>query len=137
MDHDYTPYTRNPSVFAALARGLPAAPLDGTDREQVRFLQQVLIELGRMAPGAIRFASGIYGQFTAAAVANVQRSLDRTPTGRYDSAVRAQLLKELEAASADGSKAADARGGPAPPIAPRPSDCYGTLNYTNRADQST
>ena len=69
MDH-YTPYTCNPTVFAALARGLPVAPLSRDDRESVRFLQQVLIELGRMVPGAIRFASGLYGQFTATAVAD-------------------------------------------------------------------
>merc|ERR1712137_1373858 len=98
MDH-YTPYTCNPTVFAALARGLPNAPLSRDDRESIRFLQQVLIELGKMVPGAIRFASGLYGQFTSAAVADVQRSLGRTPTGVYDAAVRACLLKELNAAS--------------------------------------
>jgi peptidoglycan hydrolase-like protein with peptidoglycan-binding domain len=140
MDN-YTPYTRNASVFAALARGLPDAPLSHDDRESVRFVQQVLIELGKMVPGAIRFASGLYGQFTAAAVADVQRSLGRTPTGVYDKAVRAQLLKELTAASAPAS--ADVGGETAEactaavaaqPSVPRPSDCYGTLNYTNPAD---
>ena len=44
---DYTPYTRNPAVFAALAKSLPAAPLAHDDRDSVRFLQQILIELGK------------------------------------------------------------------------------------------
>jgi len=131
MDN-YTAYTRNPTVFAALARGLPDAPLARDDRDSVRFLQQVLIELGKMVPGAIRFASGLYGQFTASAVADVQASLGRTPTGVYDTAVRAQLLKELTAASAPACSAT--ASSPAQSIAPRPSDCYGTLHYTNPSD---
>ena len=77
MDN-YTPYTRNTSVFLALAQGLPEAPLSRDDRESVRFLQQVLIELGKMVPGAIRFASGLYGQFTAAAVADVAEIVARS-----------------------------------------------------------
>jgi len=128
----YTPYTRNPSVFAALARGLPDVPLLHDDRESVRFLQQVLIETGNMVPGAIRFASGLYGQFTSAAVADIQRSLGRTPTGVYDGAVRAQLLKELTAAKAPAC--AGITSLPAQSIVPQPSNCYGTLNYTNPAD---
>jgi len=132
---DYT-FTRSPAVFTALAKGLPAPPLAHDDRASVRFLQQILIELGRMAPGAIRFASGFYGQFTAAAVADIQRSLGLAPTGEFDEAVRAQLLKELTAAS--GSTAASGGGAaslPAQqPIAPQPSDTYATLNYTNPAD---
>jgi len=139
MDN-YTPYTRNRRVFAALAQGLPDAPLSRSDRDSVRYLQQVLIELGRMVPGAIRFASGNYGQFTSAAVADVQRSLGRTPTGVYDSAVRAQLLKELSAASAPASAGggAEACHGTASPaaqsIVPPPSDCYATFNYTSPAN---
>jgi len=126
---DYTPYTRNPAVFAALATNLPEAPLSHGDRDSVRFLQQILIELGKMVPGAIRFASGFYGQFTAAAVADVQKALRMAPTGVYDAAVRAQLLKELTAASSGG-----AASSPAQPVAPQPSDCYATLNYANPAD---
>jgi len=131
----YSPYTRNSAAYLALAQGLPDAPLAHDDRSSVRYLQQVLVELGKMVPGAIRFASGLYGQFTATAVADVQRSLGRTPNGVYDEAVRAQLLKELTAAStstkADGGAEAC---NPPPPLAPQPSDCYGTLNYTNGAD---
>jgi len=137
MDH-YTPYTCNPTVFAALARGLPVAPLSRDDRESVRFLQQVLIELGRMVPGAIRFASGLYGQFTATAVADVQRSLGCRPTGVYDSAVRAQLLKELTAASApacgDTIVPQPVQSVVLQPSETAPGDCYGTLNYTNPTD---
>ena len=128
----YTPYTRNPAVFAALATSLPEAPLSSDDRDSVRFLQQILIELGKMAPGAIRFASGFYGQFTAAAVADVQKSLGMTPTGVYDAAVCAQLRKELAAASTPAHGAASSAA--KQPMAPRPSDCYGTLNYTDPVD---
>jgi len=130
--NDYTPYTRNPTVLVALARDLPDAPLSHQDRDSVRFLQQVLIELGKMVPGAIRFASGFYGQFTASAVADVQRSLGRSPTGVYDDAVRAQLLKELTAAS--DRTGSDAAAVPAQPLVPQPSDCYAVLNYTDPAD---
>jgi len=134
----YTPYTRNPAVFVALAQRLPEAPLSREDRDAVRFLQQVLIELGKMTPGAIRFASGLYGQFTAAAVANIQSSLGRTPTGVYDSAVRAALLNELTAAGVSQGPHSAAHGAvpsPATSLAPRPSDCHDvTLNYTSRAD---
>jgi len=131
-DNGYTPYSRNPTVFAALARGLPDAPLSSDDRDSVRFLQQVLIELGRMVPGAIRYASGFYGQFTAAAVADVQRSIGRSPTGVYDAAVRAQLLQELTAASAPA--VGGAVPSPAQSLVPQPSDCHGMLNYTSPAD---
>jgi len=130
----YTAYTRNPTVLTALAQGLPEAPLSRDDRDSIRFLQQVLIELDRMVPGAIRFASGLYGQFTSAAVADIQRSLGHTPTGIYDPAVRAQLLKELTAASANTVSTAGTASSPAQSIVPQPSDCYGTLNYTNPAD---
>jgi len=130
----YTPYTRNPAVFGALAKGLPDAPLSRDDRDSVRFLQQVLIELGMMVPGAIRFASGLYGQFTAAAVADIQRALGLAPTGVYDAAVRAHLLEELTAASASAVGIASTASSPAQSIVPQPSDCHATLMYTNRAD---
>jgi len=133
MDN-YTPYTRNKNVFAALSQGLPDVPLSRGDRDSVRYLQQVLIELGKMVPGAIRFASGNYGQFTTAAVADIQRSLGRAPTGVYDAAVRAQLLKELMAASAISVDATSTASAPARTVVPRPSDCCATLNYTNPAD---
>jgi len=90
----------NPDVITALIQGLPNAPLSVSDRESVRVLQHVLIKLGKMVPEAIRLASGRYGRFTTTAVADIQRSLGITPTGIYDEAVRAQLLKELTAASA-------------------------------------
>lgn len=58
-------------------------------------------------PGAIRFASGLYGPFTRAAVADVQRSIGTSPTGVYDAHVRDQLLKELTEVSAPGGETAD------------------------------
>jgi len=127
----YTAYTHNPAVFGALAQGLPKAPLARNDRESIRYLQQILIELGHMAPGAIRFASGFYGEFTTAAVSDIQRSLGKAPSGVYDEAVRAQLLKELTAAS---TTACSGTASSAKAIVPQPSDCYGRLNYTNPAD---
>lgn len=91
----------------ALAKGLPDAPLSRHDRERVHHLQLVLIKLGKMVPGAIRFASGLYGPFTRAAVADVQRSIGASPTGVYDAHVRDQLLKELTEVSAPGGETAD------------------------------
>ena len=43
---NYTPFTRNASVFVALAQGLPEAPLSHDDRTSVRFLQQEESRLG-------------------------------------------------------------------------------------------
>lgn len=60
-----------------------------------------------------RFASGNYGQFTTAAVKDIQTALGGHPTGQYDAAVRAQLLKEL-CAIAD---APTSSGLPQPPTA--------------------
>ena len=109
-------------------------PLSRDDRDSVRFLQQVLIELGKMVPGAIRFASGLYGQFTSAAVADVQKSLGVNPSGVYNAAVRAQLLQELTAVS-DPAPSASLSAQPAvQTCVPQPSDCQATLNYTNPAD---
>mmetsp|Transcript_99003 Transcript_99003/g.171580 ORF Transcript_99003/g.171580 Transcript_99003/m.171580 type:complete len:583 (+) Transcript_99003:77-1825(+) len=116
------------AVAKALAQSLPAAPLK--DRDDVKFLQQTLIELGLMDAKAIRFAAGIYGQRTTTAVSEVQAFLGRRQTGEYDDAVRAYLLEGL-------SQVRDARSDSSPSsntthtVAEPPTDCIATLNYTD------
>jgi peptidoglycan hydrolase-like protein with peptidoglycan-binding domain len=145
----YTPIDRNTlrklpnrgAVARALAKNLPAVPL--RDRDGVKFLQQVLVELGLMDAKAIRFAAGNYGQRTTAAVSEIQASLGRRPDGNYDEAVRVHLLELLgkvrdapsHGASAGCSLLAALRGTAKTPaaLAEAPTDCVATLNYTDLA----
>merc|ERR1719265_2415668 len=116
------------TVAKALAQNLPTAPLK--DRDDVKFLQQTLIELGLMDAKAIRFAAGNYGQRTTTAVSEIQASLGMRQTGNYDNAVRAHLLERL-------SKVRDAPSDLCPSsntmytAAKPPTDCIATLNYTD------
>ena len=80
------------------AEGLPREQLSrGAYSDSVRQLQLVLIELGMMDYSVVKRGAGMYGPQTNAAVQYVQRALKMPATGVYDDAVRAQLLKILEA----------------------------------------
>jgi peptidoglycan hydrolase-like protein with peptidoglycan-binding domain len=119
---------RRAVVAKALARNLPSAPLK--DRDDVKFLQQTLIELGLMDAKAIRFAAGNYGERTTTAVAEIQSSLGRKQTGMYDNDVRAYLLEgllQVRDRSPDPSFATSTVSRLAKP----PTDCTTTLNYTD------
>jgi len=123
------------AVAVALAKHLPVAPLK--DRDDVKFLQQTLIELGLMDAKAIRFAAGLYGQRTTTAVSEIQASLGMSPNGVYDDAIRVHLLERL-------GKVRDAPSGRSCPgpvsstsshtvrtVTEPPTDCTATLNYTD------
>merc|ERR1711871_441424 len=71
---------------------LPATPLArGARGPAVAKLQDILIQLGHLHPSAVRFAKGIYGPRTAAAIAALQKTQGLAPTGTYDAAVRTVL----------------------------------------------
>jgi len=77
---------------------LPAAGLSkGATGPGVAQLQQILIQLGKMSPTAVRYGMGFYGPFTTKAVAALQAELKTAPTGVYDEAVREHLLALLGA----------------------------------------
>merc|ERR1711871_1863371 len=71
---------------------LPATPLArGARGPAVAKLQDILIQLGHLHPSAVRFAKGIYGPRTTAAIAALQKTQGLAPTGTYDAAVRTVL----------------------------------------------
>merc|ERR1711871_934578 len=81
---------------AAEGSSLPATPLArGARGPAVAKLQDILIQLGHLHPSAVRFAKGIYGPRTTAAIAALQARGDRTATGVYDEALRTQLQQAL------------------------------------------
>merc|ERR1711871_394212 len=81
---------------ATEASSLPSAPLArGARGPAVAKLQDILIHLGHLHPSAVRFAKGIYGPRTTAAIAALQARGDRTATGVYDEALRTQLQQAL------------------------------------------
>jgi peptidoglycan hydrolase-like protein with peptidoglycan-binding domain len=85
----------------AAAISLPDAPLQfGMRGEGVAKLQQVLIRLGHLHPGAVRFAQGIYGPRTTQAIAALQQAKGVNPTGIYDESMCIALTEELKAAPA-------------------------------------
>jgi peptidoglycan hydrolase-like protein with peptidoglycan-binding domain len=116
------------AVAKALAQSLPAVPLK--DRDDVKFLQQTLIELGLMDAKAIRFAAGNYGERTTTAVSEVQASIGRRQTGEYDDAVRAYLLERLNQVR-DTPSDLPASVNTMHKAAKTPTDCIATLNYTD------
>merc|ERR1711871_674249 len=71
---------------------LPATPLArGARGPAVAKLLDILIQLGHLHPSAVRFAKGIYGPRTTAAIAALQKTRGLAPTGTYDAAVRTVL----------------------------------------------
>jgi len=97
---------------------LPDAPLHpGTRGPAVASLQQALIQLGHLHPGAVRYARGLYGPRTTQAIAALQHAGGETPTGIFDTAVRAKLAEQLHSPPA---KAGPTESG-APPAASGPS----------------
>jgi len=81
---------------------LPAAPLSrGARGPGVAQLQSLLIQLGVMHPGAVRFCMGMYGPRTTQAIAAIQSELQAEPTGQYDELVRAHLLSKLGVATSE------------------------------------
>jgi len=83
---------------AAQGDVLPAAGLSkGATGPGVAQLQEILIQMGRMSPAAVRYGMGFYGPFTTKAVAALQAELKTAPTGVYDEAVRQYLMAQLGA----------------------------------------
>merc|ERR1711871_1675297 len=75
---------------------LPTTPLArGARGPAVAKLQDILIQLGHLHPSAVRFAKGIYGPRTTAAIAALQKTQGLAPTGTYDAALRTQLQQAL------------------------------------------
>jgi len=101
---------------------LPAAPLTrGARGPAVAKLQDALIAAGLMNADHpyIRMGKGMFGPYTWATVANLQRDILKVPpTGVYDSTVRAYLEGLPHATTA-----APTVGTPATPASPKPSCC--------------
>merc|ERR1711871_1409102 len=86
-----------PEAPSAATAAVPPTPLArGARGPAVAKLQDILIQLGHLHPSAVRFAKGIYGPRTTAAIAALQKTRgDRTATGVYDEALRTQLQQAL------------------------------------------
>merc|ERR1711968_175973 len=101
---------------------LPAAPLTrGARGPAVAKPQDALIAAGLMNADHpyIRMGKGMFGPYTWATVANLQRDILKVPpTGVYDSTVRAYLEGLPHATTA-----APTVGTPATPASPKPSCC--------------
>merc|ERR1711968_391063 len=81
-----------PEAPSAATAAVPPTPLArGARGPAVAKLQDILIQLGHLHPSAVRFAKGIYGPRTTAAIAALQKTRGLAPTGTYDAAVRTVL----------------------------------------------
>jgi len=102
---------------------LPAAGLSkGATGPGVAQLQEILIQMGRMSPAAVRYGMGFYGPFTTKAVAALQaEELKTTPTGTYDEAVRQYLVAQL-GAPAPKSQEEQAKPDPTKHVATAPQE---------------
>jgi hypothetical protein len=109
--HKWSQSAPGPSSNPINASMLPEEVLHpGAQGPAVASLQQALIQLGHLHPGAIRWRRGMYGPRTTQAIAALQQASGEAPTGIYDGAIRAKLVEQLNGASPAPPKAA-AHGG--------------------------